>query len=174
MAYRKLTVDVRAKINDLVDVIKSFLPLTSYSNHRTTFYTIFKESRIQNYLDSKKLSKVPRLQKGFRKLYQQHRNLPKTIIRKVVVNGIEYRKFNRKPIHQEEIDRLIKILSDLNIDMKDELESIELDDSLPIIQIPPEELVRRLDDHPLVGYFGHMVPVISEQIVPLSIRDITS
>ena len=150
MAYRRLTADKRSQINRLVDIIKSFLPLTTYRNSADSFENIFKESRVHKYLGKKKLPKRKRLYKGFSKVYQQHQRIPYTILRKVLQQGEAYRRHDRNPIRTEEIEELRDCLEKLELDLDDELSGIELNPNLPKIEVAPKELVNRLENHPLV------------------------
>jgi len=148
-AIRRLTASKKTLIRELVDVLYDFLPLSSRSNKATTFITIFAESNVESYLDKGDYKKA-NLTNGFENLIRYHRNLPYTVIRKVVPAAIDYRRYERKPLKQEELDSLIDILVKLDIDMRSELGSIVLDETVPEIKVPPEKLVERLKDHPLV------------------------
>jgi uncharacterized protein (TIGR02391 family) len=148
-AVRYITADLKALIGELVDLLSDFLPLSSRSKHATTFKTIFSESNVSGYLDQGNYKKA-QLQNGFENLIRYHERLPYTIVRKVVPAAIDYRKHKRKPLRQEELDALIEILEKLDINMRTELEKIELDETVPEIQVPPDELVKRLENHPLV------------------------
>ncbi len=147
-ACRRVTVDRRALINELVEVITGFLPLSSYSSNAVTFQTIFKESNIHHYLNNG-ANKTQKLQDGFTNLYRYHERLPWTIIRKIVPAAINYRRHKRDPLTQMEIDKLSDILFNLGIDMRKELADIEIDETLPRITVPPEELKERLEQHDL-------------------------
>jgi uncharacterized protein (TIGR02391 family) len=68
----------------------------------------------------------------------------------VVPASIDYRKYKRDPLRQEELDALIDVLEKLDINMRTELNKISLDETIPEIQVPPEELSQRLENHPLV------------------------
>jgi uncharacterized protein (TIGR02391 family) len=149
MAIRRLTADKKIQINRLVEVISSFLPISSYGKNANTFETIFKESNVKRYLGDKG-SKKQRLIKGFGKVYQQHLKLPFTILRKVIAQGEQYRKYQRKPIKPEEIDELRDCLLKLELNLDAELAAIDLNPNIPEIQVPPAELVKRLEEHPLV------------------------
>jgi len=150
MAYRTITAPVRERIYRLVDIIQSFLPLTSYYDHVTTFQTIFDESNVKKYLGKNRRPKRVRLQEGFVKLFRHHQKLPYTVIRKIIPAGIEYRRNERSPITRDEIEELIACLNALEIKMEKEIREITIDESLPEIQPPPPELVKRLENHPLV------------------------
>lgn len=150
MAYRRLTADKRSQINRLIDIIKSFLPLTTYRKSADSFENIFKESRVNKYLGKKSLPKRKRLYKGFSKVYQQHQRIPYTILRKVIQQGEAYRRHDRDPIQSEEIEELRDCLKKLEIDLDQELSAIELNPDLPEIEVAPKELVNRLETHPLV------------------------
>ncbi len=149
MAERRLTADKKVQINRLVEIIESFLPISTWGKSANSFKTIFKESRVHSYLD-RKGSKKQRLIYGFGKVYQQHLRLPYTILRKVLSQGEQYRKHKRVPIKPEEIDELRDCLKKLELNLDAELSAIELNPDLPEIQVPPKDLVERLENHPLV------------------------
>lgn len=149
MAERRLTADKRVQINRLIEVIGDFLPLSTWGKSANSFESIFKESRVHSYLN-RKGSKKQKLIYGFGKVYQQHRRLPYTILRKVLAQGEQYRKHKRKPIKPRELDELRDCLKKLDINLDAELEAINLSPDIPVIQVPPEELVKRLENHPLV------------------------
>lgn len=142
MAYRRLTSGRKIQINRLVEIIESFLPISTWGSSADSFESIFRESNVQNYLSSNK-SKRQRLIEGFSKLYQQHQRLPYTILRKVLAKGEQYRKYKRNPIQPEEIEGLKDCLKKLEIDLDRELSAVELNPDLPEIQVPPAELLKR-------------------------------
>ncbi|MEQ9277949.1 MAG: TIGR02391 family protein [Balneola sp.] len=148
-AVRRITANTKALISELVEILYPFLPLSSRSKTAVTFISIFKESKVEKYLGNSSYKKA-QLQNGFESLFRYHKKLPFTIIRKLVPAAIDYRKFKRDPLKQEELNSLIEILMKLEIDMREELGSIVLDENVPEIQVPPEELVKRLENHPLV------------------------
>lgn len=135
------------RVRALVDILYLFLPM-SYSP--VTFESIFKESNVDHYLRSKDSNKKRRLIEGFTKLLRYHKNLPFTIIRKVVSSSVAYRLSKRNPLKREEISSLVDVLKELEIDMEKDLLAIPLNDNLPEITVPPAELVKRLENHPLV------------------------
>jgi uncharacterized protein (TIGR02391 family) len=148
-ACRQVTADRQALINELVDLIYDFLPLNSHSLNAVTFRTIFRESKIYRYLE-RGSNKTQKLQNGFTNLYRYHERLPWTIIRKIVPASINYRRHKKTPLTQAEIEKLSNILFDLGIDMRKELADIEIDETLPRITVPPDELKERLKHHDLV------------------------
>ena len=147
-ATRHITANVRVHIHELVDVLCNFLPLDSHAKSAVTFKSIFAESRIEHYLEGP-TSKKQALQQGWKNVIRYHKRLPYTLIRKIVPAAIAYRRHKRNPLRQEEMDRLIACLDALGIDMRKELAAIPIDETLPEIQVPPSELVQRLENHPL-------------------------
>ncbi len=149
MPNRRITANIRAKISELVNLHKEFLPLSSRSRKTITFKTIFAESKVDQYLDDDIKTKA--LQKGWEDVIRRHPRLPYTLIRKIVPASIDYRKHKRNPLTRAELDKLIDCLLNLGFDMREELSAIELDESIPEIQVPPAELVKRLESHPLAS-----------------------
>jgi uncharacterized protein (TIGR02391 family) len=147
-AVRRITAPVRARIGVLVEVLQSFLPLTSRSASTVTFRSIFAESQVASYLDGPE-NKRQALQQGFTELYRRHERLPYAVVRKIVPAAIEYRRHKRHPLRRAEVDALSTALAALGIDMASELAEIEIDESLPRVTVPPEELKRRLRAHDL-------------------------
>lgn len=147
-SIRRITTEKKERINKLAGILYSFLPLSSNSKNTVTFKSIFKESKIENYLDGPD-NKQQALQKGFEKLYRYHDKLPKMIIRKVIPAAIEYRKFIRKPLTQKELNELSQCLNSLDIDMSDELSKVKIDENLPRITVPPERLKVNLRQYDL-------------------------
>jgi hypothetical protein len=145
---RRITAPVQKHLNDLADILYEFLPLTSPSKNTVTFTSIFAESHVEDYLQGP-ANKRQALQKGLTELYRRHERLPTTIIRKVVPAAIEYRRYQRRPLKRSELDALADCLKSLSIDMVKELGSIQLDETLPRITVPPEELRQRLRGHDL-------------------------
>lgn len=131
----------------MVDILYKFLPMTSPSKNTTTFETIFSESNIANYLKGD--YKKDRLLNGWTEVIRRHPKLPFTLIRKIVPTAIDYRKAKRNPLTQNELNNLLKALNDLDIDMNEELKGITIDETLPEIQIPPQQLLLRLEQHNL-------------------------
>jgi len=149
MTERRLTSDKKIQINRLVEILDDFLPISNWGNSANSFEAIFKESRVHSYLD-RKGSKNQRLIYGFSKVYQQHLRLPYTILRKVLSQGEQYRKYKRNPIKPEEIEELRDCLRKLELNLDDELAAIDINPDLPAIQVPPKDLAERLENHPLV------------------------
>lgn len=149
MSNRRITANIRAKISELVNIHKDFLPLSSRSSKTITFQTIFAESNIDKYLDDDIKTKA--LQKGWENVIRKHPRLPYILIRKIVPASIDYRRHKRNPLTRIELDKLIDCLLDLGVDMRGELTSIKLDESVPEITIPPAELVKHLESHSLVS-----------------------
>jgi uncharacterized protein (TIGR02391 family) len=146
---QRITADKRAKINALVEIVHLFLPLSSRSKSAITFTTIFKESKVDKYLNME--NKRQALQNGFENVFRYHPKLPKKLIRKIVPAAIDYRKFKRNPLTKDELNALINGLDEMGVNMKAELSKIEIDESLPEIQVPSSELLNRLINHPLVN-----------------------
>lgn len=136
---RTITADYREKINRLVDILYPFLPFTAQNKKVITFQKLFAESAVAKYFPQETNKKLS-LQKGFIQIFRYHERLPKTLVRKIVPAAIEYRKYKRDPLKREELEELIKCLSELGVDMKEELDKVELDERLPKIFVPPEKL----------------------------------
>ena len=147
MAYRRVTAPRKERLNYLANILYDFLPLTSNSEYAITFTSIFAESSVEDYLDGD--NKTQALKNGFEDLYRHHKILPFTIIRKVIPAAIDYRMYKRKPLRREELDELANCLYDLDIDMRKEIEEVEVNESLPEITVPPEDLKERLRNHNL-------------------------
>lgn len=152
MAVRRITADRRELIRQLADILSTFLPLTARSPNTVTFQTIFAKSNIDHYLEGE--VKKQALQCAWEKVFRQHQKLPSILIRKIVPAAIGYRCHKRDPLRQEELDSLISTLEALGVGMTAELRKIKLDETVPEIRIPPRELVRRLENHPLVAYIA--------------------
>jgi len=148
MAVRRITADRRELIRQLADILSHFLPLTAHSQNTVTFQTIFAESGIAHYLEGE--VKRQALQCAWEKVLRQHQKLPYTLIRKIVPAAVGYRRHMREPLRREEMESLISRLESLEVGMSRELRKIKLDETVPEIRIPPRELVRRLEKHPLV------------------------
>lgn len=149
VAKRRITADTKSKISNLVDVLHNFLPLSARSKNTVTFTSIFKESNISKYLDGYEVKRKA-LQNGWENVFRYHPRLPFSLINKIVPAAIEYRRAKRNPLKKEELEKLISVLLDIGINMKPVLSKIEIDESVPEITVPPEELVKRLENHPLV------------------------
>lgn len=147
-AIRRITAPVQERLNRLADILYDFLPLSSRSTSAVTFTSIFAASGVAHYLHGP-TNKRQALQRGLTELYRRHEKLPFTVIRKVVPTAVGYRKYIRKPLTRVEVNALASCLADLELDMTTELAGIELDEALPRITIPPDELKRRLRAHDL-------------------------
>lgn len=147
-SVRTVTAKDKERLNRLAEILYELLPLTSNSSNAVTFTSIFRESFISSYLNGCK-TKRQALEKGFERLYRYHQRLPKAIIRKIIPAAINYRKYIRKPLTRKELDSLSTCLFELNIDMKKEIESVALDESLPRITVAPDKLKERLRQHDL-------------------------
>lgn len=147
-AIRTITASDRGHIADLTEILYNFLPLSTRNNKTETFTSIFKESKIHAYIPEK-TSKKEAMEKALVKLFRYHQKLPFTIFRKVVISAIKYRRYKRNPLKQEELDQLDVLLQQLGLNMSSELVAIELDQITLLITVPPSELVKRLENHPL-------------------------
>jgi len=148
MAVRRITADKRDLIRQLTDILCDFLPLTSHAKNAVTFQTIFAESKVDHHLDGTVKRKA--LQNAWEEIFRSRQRLPYTLIRKIVPAAIAYRRHKRNPLKQTEVTALVECLERLGIDMKRELLGITIDETLPEIQIAPQELFKRLESHPLV------------------------
>ena len=83
------------------------------------------------------------------KLFRYHEKLPYTIFRKTITASVKYRKYKYKPITRNEVDKLGQILLQLGIDLIREFNDIDLEQFNTIITVPPNELIKRLESHPL-------------------------
>lgn len=150
---RKVVRQVRTKerecINRLADILKNFLPLTTHLKNAISFTSIFRQSGIDRYLKGPSNKKLA-LQQGWLRVYKYHSRVPYTLIRRIIPAAIDYRRHIRWPLTNEELKRLSACLCELGIDMRKEISSIELEESLPRIQVPSKVLIERLKDHPLV------------------------
>lgn len=146
---RRITTDVREKIQALCRVLGDFLPLTSRSKSAVTFKSIFAGRRIAGYLEGDIKQKA--LSKGWEKIIRLHPRLPYLLIRDIVPASINYRYYKRNPLRKEEIDQLMVCLEALDIDMRKELEKLKasLNENIPEITVAPAELIKRLEHHPL-------------------------
>lgn len=147
-AFRKVTANKKILLNQLAELLCQFLPLTSNAKNSITFRSIFAESHIEKYLDGYSV-KIQAIENGITELYRRHERLPKAIIRKVIPAAINYRFYKRKPLTKREIEKLSDILFELEIDMRDELVEIEIDETLPRIEVPPKLLEEHLRNHDL-------------------------
>ena len=147
-SVRRVTAPVRKQLDQLADILYGFLPLSSPSKSTTTFTTIFSESNVEDYLSGPS-NKRQALQQGLAEVYRRHERLPWTIIRKVVPAAANYRRHQRRPLKRTELAALVECLDNLGFDMTKEIESIELDENLPRITVPPDELKQRLRGHDL-------------------------
>lgn len=145
---RRITADKKEKINKLAKILYAFLPLSSRSKSAVTFRMIFSESSVEKYLDGES-NKQQALERGLTKLFRYHQRLPYTIIRKIVPEAISYRRYIRKPLTRNEVDDLSAVLIELGVDMRGELSETEIDESLPRIIVPPEDLEKHLRNHDL-------------------------
>lgn len=145
---KKITADEKDKIRNLVDVLYNFLPLSSHSKKAITFFSIFKESDVNKYLNGD--NKKQQLIKAWEMIIKKHPRLPNILLRKIVPAAINYRKYKRDPLKKSELDSLVKILQDLKIGVSSDLIKIKLDESNPIIKVPPKELSTKLLNHALV------------------------
>ncbi len=147
-AIRTITASDRGHIADLAEILYNFLPLSTHNNKTETFTSIFKESQIHSYIPAK-TNKKTAMEKALIKLFRYHERLPKNIFRKIVVASIKYRRYYRKPLIREELGQLDKLLQQLGLNMSNELAAVELDQIVLHVTVPPGELVKRLENHPL-------------------------
>jgi len=138
-AIRRVTAARKERLNRIAEILYNFLPLTSMSKNAVIFMSIFSESSIQNYLDVKG-NKQQALEQGFTKLYRYHERLPFIIIRKIIPAAKAYRRYKRNPLTRKELDELADCLAAIGIDMVEELKEVEMDEILPRITVPPEQL----------------------------------
>ncbi|MGB4847925.1 MAG: TIGR02391 family protein [Saprospiraceae bacterium] len=145
---QRITSLKKTKINNLVNHVKEYLPLNTYSGRGATIESIFAESNVEIYLVGNNKTEI--IQNGFTNLFRYHQRLPKKIIEKIVPAAIEYRRFKRNPIKREEIDKLNSLLLDLDINLESDLRSINLNESLPVTLIPPKTLLASLRKYNLI------------------------
>ncbi len=168
-AVLSITASIRSKINDLVEHLSEFLPLDTYKGESISFRSLFDESSIGGYLPDG--PKKPALREGFTEVFRYHKRLPKKLIQKIVPAGIEYGKFKRRPITRVQIEKLNQLLLTLDIDIESDLSSLNLDENLPQIKIPPAELLNRLRNHNLMEELqGEVVSLFADGHFNESVR----
>ena len=70
-------------------------------------------------------------------------------VTRVASGKLEKLRDKRKPLTKREIKKLSDILFELDIDMREELTEIEIDETLPRIEVPPKQLEEHLRNHDL-------------------------
>lgn len=138
--YLRLTADIKAKIRELVHILETFLPLNTHQGKGVSFTSIFAESGVESYLVGS--NKFEALCKVWEKISRKHPKLPYKLIRKIIPAAIEYRRYKRNPLCKIEIDKLSQVLFELGCDMRKELSAIKIDESVPEIKVPPNDLER--------------------------------
>lgn len=145
---RSITTATRGQIASLADVLYTFLPLSTRTKKAETFRTIFKESNVHNYIP-KDSPKKRAMEAALAKLFRYHERLPYTIFRKIVSASVKYRQYQHNPLKREELAKLGEVLNLLGIDLTNEFNALDLDQFNATITVPPTELVKRLEYHPL-------------------------
>jgi uncharacterized protein (TIGR02391 family) len=125
------------------------LYFSSRSGKGDSHYNILKDHNLHHYIPSNETVNKKKLEGAWKEIIRRHKRLPKILIREIVPAAINYRRYKRLPYTEEERDELIKCLKELGFDMEDELKSFDLDVDLPDIQVPTEDLLKRLTNHPL-------------------------
>src|SRR5690606_28200302 len=97
----------------------------------------------------KKKYKKQAMEEALIKLYRYHNKLPYTIFRKIVPAAAKWRSYKHKPLKREEVDKLGHVLLQLGINLTKEFDAIDLKQFNTNITVPPTELVKRLENHPL-------------------------
>lgn len=147
-AVRRVTADKKILLHQLAEILCSFLPLDSNSKNAVTFRSIFAESSVEKYIDGYEV-KLQALEQGFTNVYQYHQRLLQRLIRKIIPAAINYRAYKRRPLTQKELEDLSDTLCKLGIDMRTEIAKIEIDETLPRITVPPEQLKNHLRTYDL-------------------------
>ncbi len=145
---RRLTTSDRENIRKLAEVLAKLLPASAHSKKAITFASLLKQSGAGEYLKGD--SKKAQLQACWSEILRRHPKLPFKLIRKIVPAAVDYRRYKRNPLTRLELNQLAECLASLGIEMTDELNRVDLDETVPEIRVPSSELTRRLESHPLV------------------------
>ncbi len=147
-AVRTITTDLRETIVNLAELTYDFIPIVSRSPKVETFHTVFRESKIHSYIPKRSRGKQA-LEKAYNQLFRYHSRLPHTIFRKVISAAIKHRRYRARPLQKNDLESLNKLLLKLGVDLSAEIKKLDLDFDSKQITIPPTDLIKRLESHPL-------------------------
>lgn len=129
-------------ILDLADSLGKLLPATSQGKY--SLQTIAKNSGLGKYFDPKLQNKKKQFDYFIKQVFGRHPKKFKTIVNNILAESVEKRRRNGNPILRDEIDNLKNILYSLGIDLRREIDELQLPKERPHITPPPISVVQAL------------------------------
>lgn len=141
-----------AEVQSIRDLAEQLGKLISLSGYRSSFSleTIAKEFRLQKYLGSKKGANKKEVFADFiKKVHGSHPRTLKKIVRHILPIAIEKRHLKGDPVLKAEADALSETLMKIGVDLKKEIDELDLPTERPKVVPPPIAVQKVLETMPL-------------------------
>lgn len=148
----RLTPRVNQLLEQFSESIGEIIPASSPMGRGLCFKNIAKEKKLIKYwkdLNNKKAT----LSNFFKNVFKYKPVVFRKILRENISGGVDRRRKQGNPVLEDEIKQISQILNDLKIDMRKELEDLELPREKPIITPPPIEFQRIIEKVGLDPFF---------------------
>ena len=138
-------------VRELADMLGKLIPATSQGDF--CLQKIAKDRRLGKYFDVKLKSKKKQFIFFISKVNGAHPRMFKDLIRDILAESVEKRRAKGDPILRPEADKLKNILLELDIDLKSQIDELDLPITRPKITPPPvviSQSLERIGIHPLL------------------------
>lgn len=132
------------KLRNLSEQLGAIIPATSINKNGFCFRTIAKDFKLAKHWKDKGVKKES-IFSFIKIVYKDHPIVFKKIIRESLPKAIERRRQNGDPLLRAEADALSQVLADLGVDLRKEIDDLELPTDRPSIVPPKKEVQRALD-----------------------------
>lgn len=148
---RRFTPLEQQHIRDLADLLGGLLPATSRGDY--CLQKIAAKSRLGKYFDSSLGNKKKQFIYFIQQVYGRHKVKFKTIVNNILAEAIEWRRNQGRPILRKEADTLKDKLYAIGIDLRKEIDVLNLPVDRPKITPPPvpvKQALEKIGLHPLL------------------------
>ncbi len=148
---RRFTPLEQQNIRDLADLLGNFLPATSRGDY--CLQKIATKIRLGKYFDLKLGNKKKQFNYFIQQVYGRHKVKFKTLVNNILAEAVEWRRNQGRPILRQEVDSLKGKLYALGIDLRKEIDALNLPVDRPKITPPPvpvKQTLEKIGLHPLL------------------------
>lgn len=146
---RRYTPKEQQLIKYLADSLAELLPATSQGDFCLS--KIAKKTGLGKYFNTKLSSKRKQFAYFIQQVYGRHSRIFKTLLNNILADSVEWRRSKGNPILREEAEKLKTNLMFLNIDLRNEIDDLNLPTDRPKITPPPihiKQTIEKFGLHP--------------------------
>jgi len=157
-SLRRFTPREQQHVRDLADALAKLIPATSRGDY--CMERLAKKAGLGKYFNSKLGNKRKQFIYFIQQVYGRHKRKFKTIVNNLLADAVDWRRGKGEPILRAEADVLKTTLYSLGIDLRKEINELQLPLERPKITPPPIHVKQALEK------FG-LHPILLEKVFPL-------